>query len=318
MGPFHLSYKYIPYVGTGIFALIMFSLFVYILTIKLKEKREEREFEKQVRFSIDPEVEYNEEPSFLTRALNALPNLLVKAKIFNENVSVEIIRRKILLYGSAVFVIATLFTRNPLGGLLPVFFLYAGTYVFANYKISKTRNLMNEQIPAFVSVFKANIQANQHSQNAMINAINNTASPLYDELARPKSIMEAGDFRPGIVALRMNTENETLRQMASCIELASSSGSNIEEQIEIIESIIKTKQSLERKKKLGVNENKPLFFVASLMVPIAFFGSYFISDMHREYWFTTAFSYAVIVGVIAVMALASWFTWLIIKKIDVG
>lgn len=318
MGPFHLSYKYIPYVGTGIFALIMFSLFIYIVTIKMKEKREEREFEKQVRFSIDPEVEYKEEPSLMSRASNALPNLLIKSKIIGEDVPVQAVKRKILMYGAAVFFIATLLTRNPLGGMIPIFFLYAGVYVFANYKISKARNLMNEQIPAFVSVFKANIQANQHSQNAMINAINNTASPLYDELARPKSIMEAGDFRPGIIALRMNTENETLRQMASCIELASSSGSNIEEQIEIIEDIIKTKQALERKKKLGVNENKPLFFVAALMVPVAFFGSYFISDMHREYWFTTLFSYAVIIGVVAVMALASWLTWIIIKKIDVG
>lgn len=318
MGGLHLSYKYIPIIGTGIFSLVMVSIFIYFLIQRGKEKAEKIRFSRQVEYAIDPEAKREEEKSKLTKIMEALPLALMKSGLVKESVKKEDIQKRVLMYGGAVFFIATLFTRNPLGGLLPVVFLYAGIFIFAQYRISKQRSLMNEQIPAFVSIFKANIQANQHAQNAMINAIDNTAVPLFDELSRPRSIMEAGDFRSGIVSLRMNTENETLRQMASCIELASASGSNIEEQIEIIEEIIKDKQSLERKKRLGVNENKPLFFVAALMVPISFIGSYFISDLHKEYWFTTTFSYVVIIGIIILMAFTSWLTWRIIKKIDVG
>lgn len=314
----YISYNYIPYIGAGIFALVASAVFVYTLTVRIKEQRLEREFDKQIKFSTTPEVQFKEEESFISKQLKALPKLLIKAELAKQETSVEELQKKMLLYGSVAFVIGTLFTRNPMGGFIPLIFLYIGIYAFALFKISKKKNLLNEQIPAFISTFKANIQANQHAQNAMINAINNTASPLYDELVRAKAIMEAGDFRPGIISLRMSTENETLRQLASCIELASSSGSNIEEQIEIIEEIIKSKQMIERKKKLGVNENKPLFFVAAAFVPVSFIGSYFLSDMHRHYWFSTPVSYLVLLGVIIAMLISSWLTWKVIKKVDIG
>lgn len=318
MGGIQLSYKMIPYVGTGVFVVVLVVLFIYLMTVQMKEKRNEINFNKQLHYSINPEDEQDEKESFLTKKMRALPELLIKSGMAKKTTRVDDIQKRILLIGAVIFMLATLITRNPLGGLIPIVFLYGGVTVFAMFKISKVKNLMNEQIPAFVSTFKANIQANQHAQNAMINAIDNTASPLYDELARAKSIMEAGDFRPGIIALRMNTENETLRQMASCIELASSSGSNIEEQIEIIEEIIKDKQTIERKKKLGVNENKPLFYIAALMVPASFVGSYLISDLHRSYWFSTPTSYLILLGILIVMGLSSWATWKIIQKVDIG
>lgn len=313
----YMDYKYIPFIGTSLFVLVMVALLIYLLTVKKKEQEDERNFDRQLRYSLNPEVEEEKEDSFISKKLQALPLIMIKAEMVKSTVTVRDIQRKMLLYGSLIFFILTMFSRNPIAGILPLLIAYGVIYGLAVLKINRKKNLMNEQIPAFVSIFKANIQANQHAQNAMINAINNTATPLYDELARPKSIMEAGDFRPGIVALRMSTENETLRQMASCIELASASGSNIEEQIEIIENIIEDKQLIERKKKLGVNENKPLFYVATAFIPLAFFGSYFMSDMHKEYWFSTPLSYMIIVGIIIAMAISSWATLKVIQKVDV-
>lgn len=313
-----MSYKSIPFIGTGVFVLVALALFVYLMTIKSKEGKSEKDFDKQLHYSVSPEIELEEEESFLSKKLKILPESMIKAEMVKTGTTVEYIQRKMLLYGAIVFMASTLLAKNPVGGLLPVMGLYILMRVIAAFKINKKKSLMNEQIPAFISVFKANIQANQHAQNAMINAIDNTASPLYDELAMPKSIMEAGDFRPGIISLRMNTENETLRQMASCIELASSSGSNIEEQIETIEGIIEDKQVIERKKKLGVNENKPLFYVAAAFVPLSFFGSYFMSDMHKAYWFSTATSYLILIGVVIAMGIASWATMKVIQKVDIG
>lgn len=313
-----IGYKSIPFLGAGIFVLVMAALLIYILTNSVKKKKNESEFDKQLGYSINPEIKYEDEESFMTKQLRKLPELLIKAEVVKPTTTIEQIQKKMLLVGVVAFTIVTLLSKNPIAGFIPLIFLYVGALAFALLKISKKKALMNEQIPAFVSTFKANIQANQHAQNAMINAINNTASPLYDELAISKSIMEAGDFRPGIVSLRMNTENETLRQMASCIELASVSGANIEGQLEIIEEIIQDKQKIERKKKLGINENKPLFFVAAAFVPVSFFGSYFMSDMHRNYWFTTPLSYAVVIGVVIAMLISSWATWKVIQKVDIG
>lgn len=313
-----LNYKHIPYVATATFILIMSILVIYLIRIIIKEKREEENFEKQLKFAVNPGFEEKAKTSFINDKLKILPENLIKSGIVGEKYKIEDLQRRLLLIGALLFTMTTFFTRNLIAGFVPVVFGYIGLTVLAMFKINKNKNLMDDQIPAFVSTFKANIQANQHSQNAMIRAIDNTASPLYDELAYAKAIMEAGDFRPGIIALRQSTDNETLRQMASCIELASASGSNIEAQIEIIEDIIADKQAIERKKKLGINENKPLFIVAGLFIPISFIGSYVLSEMHRDFWFKSLLSWVVLLGIMIGMIISSYATWKVIQKVDIG
>lgn len=313
-----IDYKFIPYVGSGIFILFITAIALYLVTSKMKSKQIEYNFEKQVKFSTNPEEKFIEKEGFLTKKFNELPSILIKSGVFSITTPEGEIKRKITLIISAAFLIGTIVAKNPVGGIILAIIAYFGIYGFASFKVSKKKTIINDQIPSFVAVFKANIQANQHAQNAMVNAINNTASPLYDELSQAKSIMEAGDFKPGIASIRMNASNETLRQLASCIELASVSGSNIEDQIGIIENIIADKQEIERKKKLGVNQNMPLFLVAGTFVPAAFFGSYLFSEMHRAYWFTTLNSYLILFGVLALSVLSVWSTWKVIKKIDIG
>ena len=312
-----LSYQHIPYVATGIFVLIMAVLVIYLIRVSLKEKPQESKFEKKLKYALDPTDEEKSKESFISKKLRILPEAMLKAGIHSEGETLPGLQRKLLLMMAVLYTATTLMSKNMIAGFLPMAIAYAIIMGVAMYKNSKTRNLLEEQIPSFIATFKANIQANQHSQNAMVNAINNTASPLYEELVLSKSIMEAGDFNAGIVSLRHSTENETLRQMASCIELAATSGSNIENQIVIIENIIEDKQAIERKKKLGINENKPLFIVAAAMIPFAFVGSYLMSDMHRDYWFTTPVSWLILIGVTVGMSFSIWATWKVIKKVDV-
>lgn len=312
------SYQYIPHLATIFFLTIMSIFIIYLIRISHKESEDDTRFYKQLNKNLNPEMDEEKKRSFINEKLNILPEYMIKSGMVDKNKSISDIKRLLLLIFALIFTMGTFFLRNPFAGAVGVTFVYIGLRSISMFKISKVKNVMNEQIPAFVSTFKANIQANQHAQNAMIRAINNTASPLYDELVYAKSIMEAGDFRAGIIALRMNTKNDTLRQMASCIELASASGSNIEPQIEIIEEIIEAKQVMERKKKLGVNENKPLFIVAGLFVPISFFGSYSMSEMHRDFWFNSTLSWLIILGIVILTAISVFATWKIIEKVEVS
>lgn len=313
-----IGYEYIPHFATAIFLIIMSVLFIYFIRSIISKNRNDEKFYKQLEQNLNPTNEIEVKESRFAKATKKLPELMIKAEIVDKNKPIADLQRRMTLILALLFTMFTFFFRNPMGGFLITALIYMGIQSFALYRISKKRNIMNEQIPAFVSTFKANIQANQHAQNAMIRAIDSTASPLYDELAHAKSIMEAGDFRPGIIALRRSTDNEILRQMASCIELASSSGSNIEPQIEIIEEIIKDKQIMERKKKLGVNENKPLFIVAGLFVPVSFIGSYIMSEMHREFWFKSILSWLILIGIIIATGISMFATWKIIQSVEIG
>lgn len=310
------TYQNIPYLATGFFVLLMSVIVIYLIRVALQDKEYDAKFEKQLKYNIDPLSEQIDDTSWLSKKWKMLPNLMIKAEMVDKETPVDKFMKQVNLLFSILFLGGTILTSNPLAGITLILFIYTALFGIASFKVSKVRNLVDEQIPAFISSFKANIQANIHAQNAMIRAINNTASPLYDELSYAKAIMEAGDFRPGIIALRQSTTNETLRQMASCIELASSTGSNIEDQIEIIEDIITDKQEIEREKKLGINENKPLFLVVGLFVPLSFIGSYAMSEMHRNFWFDTTLSWIVLIGVIITMIIASFLTWKVIQKID--
>lgn len=313
-----IDYKFIPYLGTGIFFLFAAFLFIYIMKSKLKESKKEKDFENQLKYSANVEEDEAKKQSPLMNKIKNLPNEIIRANIVSPTSSPKDVNRKLMLILATIFLGGVILTKNPVGGIMLSFLSYILIHVLVTFKINGKKNLINEQIPAFVAVFKANIQSNQHPQNAMINAINNTAVPLYDELVLAKSIMEAGDFRPGIASIRLNAENETLKQLASCIELASAAGSSIEEQIEIIEEIIADKQSIERKKKLGVHQNSPLFIVAALVLPISFIVSYFSSEIHRAYWFTTLNSYLILSGVVLLSLFSVFMTVKVIKKIDIG
>lgn len=313
-----LTYKYIPHVITGIFTLMALALYVYNIRSSVKARNKAVRFDKQLQYSLNPEVEREEKDSWLSKKLTELPSLLIKSELVEPSTTVENLQSKIMIAFGIIFAGTSLLAGNVLAGFAPLFIIYGGLQIFASLKIRAHKILIEEQIPGFVSTFKANIQASQHPQNAMINAIDNTASPLFDELEHPKAIMEAGEFKPGIVALRKKTENDTLRQIASCIELASTSGSNIEAQIETIEGIIEDKQIIERKRRLGVNENKPLFIIAALFVPLAFIGSYFFSDMHKDFWFNSTLSWLILMGVVIVMAISIYATWKVIQKVEQG
>lgn len=313
-----IDYKFIPFVGTGIFLLIFGSIFIYFLTVHLREKRKDANFDKQLKSVTNPNEKSVEKVGFLTKKVRELPLLLRKGAVIKENADLERVQKIIMLGFISALLFGTIIFKNPLGGMMVALLGYIGLYVYAMFKAAKMKRALNEQIPSFVAMFKANIQANQHPQNAMINAIENTTQPLYDQLARAKSIMEAGDFKPGIASIRLNSDNETLRQLASCIELASSSGANMVEQIEVIEKIIIDKQTIERKKRLGVNQNSPLFIVAGTFVPLSFLVSYLFSEMHRNYWFTTPNSYLILFGVLGLSLLSAFATWKVIQKIDVG
>lgn len=311
-----ITYQYLPHTLTAIFVLLATALFIYNIRSSVKKKRDQMRFDKQLKYSMNPGIEIKTKESEIDKALKSLPRLMIKAGLVEKGTKVNILQRKLILGAALIFTGTIALAGNILAGFIPVVVIYVGLQVYSTMKINSVKRLIEDQIPAFVSTFKAGIQADQHPQNAMINAIDNTAKPLYDELSYPKAIMEAGEFRPGIVALRKSTDNSTLRQLASCIELASASGSNIEKQIDIIEEIIEDKQFLARKKRLGINENKSLFVAASLFIPGAFVGSYFMSDMHRDFWFDSTFSWIVLVSVVVIMSISIFATWKIIQKVE--
>lgn len=311
-----ISFNNIPIVITLLLMVAVTAVIIHVIYEKTEKEREDRKFERQLQWIKESEENVIVENKEFKKITNKLPVKMYDAKMTDK--SVPEIKRTLNLVLALSFVLTFVASDNFGISLFPPILIYAGLYFAAESKIRKRKQIMEEQIPAFVSTFKANIQANLHSKNAIMSAIDNTAYPLYGELEYPKAIMEAGSFNSGIRYLRLNTKNDTLRQMASCIEIASDAGANLEEQIEVIEQIIEDKSEIERKKRIGVNENRPLMIASLLFIPGTLLAAFFMNEIHREFWFQSWLSWVVIVVIIAVMAVGFYASWRIIEKVDIG
>lgn len=311
-----ISFSNIPIIITALLMIAIIAIVLLVIYDKNEYKRQERKFDKQLRWIRDSELDTPVENRELKKFLSKLSKKMYDAEMSDKTV-IEIRRMLMTILGLA-FVITLAFSNNVGISLFPPALIYGGLHFASESKLRKKRQIMDEQIPAFVSTFKANIQANIHSKNALISAIDNTAYPLYGELEYSKAIMEAGSFESGIRYMRLNTHNDTLRQMASCIEIASDAGANLEEQIEVIEQIIEDKSEIERKKRIGVNENRPLMIASLLFIPGTLFAAYFMNEIHRSFWFKTTLSWAVVIGITIIMGIGFFAAWRVIEKIDIG
>ena len=65
-------------------------------------------------------------------------------------------------------------------------------------KAEKRQSVFDEQIPAFLSLLKSNIQAGETPERALMSAIDETDAPLYDELKTAKALIEIGSFQSAL------------------------------------------------------------------------------------------------------------------------
>ena len=187
--------------------------------------------------------------------------------------------------------------------------------MYCNRRIRKKEELFESQIPGFLSSLKSNIQANETPERALINAIDNTQRPLYDELIIAKQLIQAGTFTSALGTLRKKTYNPTLKFLCSCIELAAQVGTNLESQIEIIEVMLENRSSLKRKLASAEADNKPLLYVSAGIIPFVFIFTYMMNEQAREFWFVNIWSYLVFFGVCIIYISAVYFANKLIDKV---
>jgi Flp pilus assembly protein TadB len=175
----------------------------------------------------------------------------------------------------------------------------------------------DDQVSTFLSCFKSNLQANVSLENALIEAIDVTTPPLYDELVITKSLIETGSFASAVAFTKQQTNSVELKFLLNSIELALEVGANLEEQIENIENIISERNRLKRLKRIAIAHNKPLIYVSAALIPLVFIFAYIVNEQAREFWFNSLLSW-VLLGIVVVVTIISFFVSkrIIAKAVD--
>lgn len=315
-------YAYAPLIITGFLVLIGLSISLYIIIQTKRMSQIDIDFMRHLEKSggITDEQYLKEQEELRNKGIvnhwnNHWKKIFIESDwINNKDVKPEQLGSLVFFGALGVYVITSILLANfgigiifALGGL--VLITLAG-----NSKIKKKQQIFEEQIPAFLSTLKANIQANQAPELALINAIENTNDPLYSELVIAKSMSETGSFKAAIIKLKKQTTNSTLKFLCSCIELASADGGNLEKPIQEIEKMLERRRGLKRKLSIAIQENRPLLLVSSGIIPGLFIFLYLVNPMAREFWFKSSFSWIMFALVFVIFGIGTTAANHFIKK----
>ena len=222
---------------------------------------------------------------------------------------------QLLILGVIIFYTLVSLIFNNYGiGLVPIFSFFLLAIQILEAKAEQRQAVFDEQIPAFLSLLKSNIQAGETPERALIGAIDETDSPLYDELKTAKALIEIGSFQTALTQLRVNTSSEVLKFLCGCIELSASVGANLEEQIDVIEEMLDSNRRLKRKLKVAIAQSKPLLILSSVMVPFLFIYTYLANEQMRSFWFKEPISWIAFILVMVIYGGGTLFVKYMIKK----
>ena len=317
-----LTYNNAPAIIVVLIAFVLLIL-AFFISVKFREiQKEEELFLRQLEAVSGSPIEYAEgiekektKTNIFKIYKNKMVNMTRAADVVRPTRTDEEIISPIIAIAVISYLLVTIIFLNPGIGLVPVLLLHIGYMVYCNRRIRKKEELFESQIPGFLSSLKSNIQANETPERALINAIDNTQRPLYDELIIAKQLIQAGTFTSALGTLRKKTYNPTLKFLCSCIELAAQVGTNLESQIEIIEVMLENRSSLKRKLASAEADNKPLLYVSAAIIPFVFIFTYFMNEQAREFWFVNVWSYLVFFGVCIIYGAAVYFANKLIDKV---
>ena len=311
------TYANIPIIICLIVALILFIIMTVFLVKYLAVKKEEKKFLDQLKLATNSAyAEDLNDLSPIEKWNKYWGDLLKQSDMIEKTQSNSQIGTALILIPLIIWGLVTIITANAGLGILPGGAVLLIIRLVAISKLKKKKALFDDQIPAFLGALKSNIQANSTPEKALIDAINTTTSPLYDELKIAKSFVATSSFSVALKRLREETSSADLRFLCSCVELSSKLGSNLEDQLDIIENMIEEKKELRRLLDKAIAENRPLLYVASGILPLLFVLTYIMNEPTREFWFKVPISWVVFFGIIIIFSGAVWLSNRFIKKLD--
>lgn len=303
-------YTLIPLVLTALIALPLIIIAVYLIIRKNQKDKENAKMQEMFDEALDYDNDNSKKSSVFSpikKIVDKYDTIMRGADLIKPGTPKSDVQLRLGVISLVLFLLAFIFSGfQVMFGFLPVMLMFGIIYVYCTTKIANTERMMEEQIPSFLSTLKSNIQANQTPERALVGAIDNTADPLYSELRIVKALIETGTFETAMLTLRNKTKSKTLRFLCSCIELSSSVGANLEDQIVVIEEMINRRKALDRKMDSAVAENKPLLYVSMFVIPFLFIFMYITNEQTRDFWFHGIVSWILFFFVIILCVIGYW------------
>jgi len=275
--------------AVGIAATAGLAVFALVVGLRVNSKKivREQELDTLIDSIVKSEIE-------VERKENNIPakrswfgywyNLSAGAGIVNENPK----RTGYLALGIILVTIGigTLgYPRDIVAGLL----FAVGGIVALNLglKFAATRRMqkLEKQLPNLLSGMRANLQANMTAQQALLTMINETPSPLGEELQSVRDDLELNiPLDTALGRLGQRVPSKELRFLVASMRIAIVSGADLNPLLKTIQEIVTQRTHIANKLAAAVAQAQPTIAVTAIMIPGGFVFSYFSDPANRVFW----------------------------------
>lgn len=206
-------------------------------------------------------------------------------------------------------VLLILLLRNPLLSIFgAALILYILSIVLKSIA-DREQLKLDKQLPGFLAALKANVQAGETPEKAILEVTDTMPSPLREELSIAKqSIQASNKFSDAMEELKAQTKSNNLAFLCSCIIQASNTGTSLEKQIGVIEEILESRREIHASISEKVSSVTPTIWVASIVIPGIFLMTLAMNEQARLYWFVDPTSWIMLIIVILLYLFGVWMT----------
>lgn len=211
--------------------------------------------------------------------------------------------RDVLLFWVLVGLIAGLITRNIWAGVgISVALLVLIGSVMKS-KENRDSDVLAAQLPGFLFALKANIQANETPERAILKVVDAMPSPLYEELSIVKEkILVNASFAEALEELSARTSSRDLKFLCACMIQASANGSNLENQITVIQKVLEARRKVADELAQAVRSSQGAIIVSSIVLPLTFIATLFMDENATQFWFHGMLSWILLAAVVLLYA----------------
>jgi tight adherence protein B len=168
----------------------------------------------------------------------------------------------------------------PIGGLVIL-------QAFLKAKSKARKKVMESQLPNLISGMRANLSANLTPQQAILSQVDEIPAPLGDELKILRQEINVNiPLDKALSNLSYRVPSREIKFLVSSIQIAISSGVDLDPQLVIIQKIIVQRARIANHLASAVASVQPSIWVAGIAIPAGFIFSYYSSVENQAFWGT--------------------------------
>jgi Flp pilus assembly protein TadB len=224
--------------------------------------------------------------------------------------------RDIIFFALILGVISGVLIHNAIAGAVAGMVVIVIASGIMKNLAGKKADSINAQLPGFLFALKANVQANETLERAILKVIDGMPSPLFDEIVIVKHRLLASSGLPeALQELQAKTASRDLKFLCSCMIQANKAGANIEAQITTIQKVLKARSEVSDALNKAIKSVQPSIYIASIVIPGVFVITYMMDPNSRDFWFIHPFSWIALGAIIALWGLGIWLSKKLVDSI---